>query len=71
MEQPSIETPQKRVIELVDVNLKEKVHSEILNVLDKHQVDENMAIEVLENICFDIRLEQRLSTGDDEDEQNV
>ena len=70
MEQPSIETPQKRVIELVDVNLKEKVHSEILNVLDKHQVDENMAIEVLENICFDIRLEQRLSTGDDEDEQN-
>ena len=71
MEQPSIETPQKRVIELVDVNLKEKVHSEILNILDKHQVDENMAIEVLENICFDIRLEQRLSTGDDEDEQNV
>ena len=71
MEQPSIQSPQKRVIELVDVNLKEKVHSEILNILDKHQVDENMAIEVLENICFDIRLEQRLSTGDDEDEQNV
>ena len=68
MEQPSIETPQKRVIELVDVNLKEKVHSEILNILDKHQVDENMAIEVLENIVFDIRLEARLNFGDEEEE---
>ena len=68
MEQPSIQSPQKRVIELVDVNLKEKVHSEILNVLDKHQVDENMAIEVLENIVFDIRLEARLNFGDEEEE---
>ena len=68
MEQPSIQSPQKRVIELVDVNLKEKVHSEILNILDKHQVDENMAIEVLENIVFDIRLEARLNFGDEEEE---
>ena len=70
MEQPSIQSPQKQVIEIVDLHLKEKVHSEILGILDKHQIDDNIALEILENIVFDIRLEARLNLGD-EGEENV
>lgn len=54
----------KQVIEIIDLELKHKIHSEILDVLDKYQIDDNIALEILENIVFDIRIEQRFNLGD-------
>ena len=62
-----IQIPEKQVIEVIDLKLKNKVHNEILEILDKYQIQENISLEILENIVFDIRLDARLCVGDEED----